>query len=323
MRKAQNTVIVSGYVYTFGEANGRNMLEAKVSGEKSKNPGTEYIAGTIQVAVDEAGLNVIPVHFTYVTAVTSNGKTNSTYTALKSLIENGKTWVKDGKENATKVKIDTALALNDFYVEDATRGEVLVSSPVHEGGFVTIINGELAPETERNTFRCDMVITQVEHIDADEDKNIPEDYATVRGAIFNFRDEVLPMTFTVRNAAGMSYFETLGASGAEPVYTKVWGRINCETKTVTTTEESAFGEDAVRTFERKTREWVITGTAKETFEFGDEKILTAEELTKALQDRQVKLADIKKRNEEYKASKNAPAAAASAAPKAKTGGFTF
>ena len=51
---------------------------------------------------------------------------------------------------------------------------------------------------------------------------------------------------------------------------KVWGKINCITTVVTQTEESAFGEAAVRTFERKTREWVITGTAKETFDFGDE-----------------------------------------------------
>ena len=323
MRKAQNTVTISGYLYTFGDANGRNMLEKKVSGENSKNPGTEYIAGTIQVAVDEAGLNVIPVHFTYVTATTAQGKANSTFGVLESLITNGQTWVNVGKENATKVKVDTALALNDFYKEDGTGKETLISTPVHEGGFVTVVAGALVPEIERNTFRCDMVITQVDHVDADEEKNIPEDYTTVRGAIFNFRDEILPITFTVRNSQGMSYFENLGATGAEPVYTKVWGRINCLTKTTTVTEESAFGEDAVRTFERKTREWVITGTAKEPFEFGDEKILTAEELTKALQDRQVKLADIKKRADEYKATKGAPAPAASVAPKTPVGGFNF
>lgn len=319
MKYTQNTVTIAGYVYSFGEANGRNMLEARVSGENSKNPGTEYIAGTIQVAVDEAGLNVIPVHFTYVTEKTSTGKTSPTFGVLKSLIESGKTWVKDGKENATKVKIDTALALNDFYVQE-NGADRLISSVVHEGGFVNVINGELPPEVERNTFKCDMVISNVNHIDADGEK-VMEDYATVRGAIFNFRKEILPITFTVRNPQGMAYFEGLDTEDA-PVYTKVWGRIQCETKTTTVTEESAFGEDAVRTFEKKTRDWCITGTARECYEFGEEDVLTGEELTKALQDREVKLAEAKKRSDEYKASKNAPQAAP-AAPKAKAGGFSF
>lgn len=319
MKYTQNTVTIAGYVYSFGEANGRNMLEARVSGENSKNPGTEYIAGTIQVAVDEAGLNVIPVHFTYVTEKTSTGKTSPTFGVLKSLIESGKTWVKDGKENATKVKIDTALALNDFYVQE-NGADRLISSVVHEGGFVNVINGELPPEVERNTFKCDMVISNVNHVDADGEK-VMEDYATVRGAIFNFRKEILPITFTVRNPQGMAYFEGLDTEDA-PVYTKVWGRIQCETKTTTVTEESAFGEDAVRTFEKKTRDWCITGTARECYEFGEEDVLTGEELTKALQDREVKLAEAKKRSDEYKASKNAPQVAP-VAPKAKAGGFSF
>jgi hypothetical protein len=42
-----------------------------------------------------------------------------------------------------------------------------------------------------------------------------------------------------------------------------------------------------------------------------------------MQDREIKLADIKKRAEEYKANKNAPTAAPKAAPKAKAGDFNF
>lgn len=320
MRKNVNTEHIEGRVYSFGEANGRNMLEVKVSGEQSKNPGTTYIAGTVQVAVDEEGLNVLPVHFTYVTETTKNGGKNATFAALKKLIEDGTTWVEHGKDKATKVKIDTALALNDFYVEDATRGEVLVSTKTNEGGFLSIIN-ELCPEAERNTFKTDIVITSVTHVDADEEKKIETDYTSVRGAVFNFRNEILPVEFIVKNAAGMKYFESLDASGAEPVYTKVWGRINCETKISESVEESAFGEAAVRTYERKTREWVITGTAKEPYEFGDEQVMTVEELTKAVQDREIYLADIKKRNDEWKANRNA--APVASAPKAKSGAFTF
>ena len=323
MRKNVNSVNVIGRVYSFGEANGKNMLAIKVTGEKSKNPNTTYIGGTINVAVDEAGLNVIPVHFSYVTATTKNGNPNATFNALKKIIESKQIWTEVGKDAALKVKIDTSIALNDFYVEE--NGETrLVSSKLCEGGFVTLLN-EFPEDADVIKFTTDIVITNVERVDANPEKNI-EEHVRIRGAIFDFRNALLPVDFTVKNENGMAYFESLGANSAEPVYTKVWGKVNCETVVTTSTEESAFGEASVRTFERKVREWVITGTAKETYEFGEENVLTAEELTKAMQDRQVYLAEVKKNQDEWKANKNSTTTAAPAgnqAPIAKVGGFSF
>lgn len=318
MKYKQNSERIEGRIYQH------DLAIKTVQNQSSQNFGKEFIAGTLEVAVDDAGLNVIPVHFTYVTEVTSKGQTNRTFTVLKKIIDEGKTIVTDGMDEATKVRIDTALALNDFYTND----DSLVSIKTNEGGFVTIIN-ELSGENERNTFSADMVITGVTRVEADEEKNIKEDYVTVKGAIFNFRGDLLPLEFIVKNAGGMKYFEDLGASNSEPVYTKVWGRINCETKTTIVEEESAFGEAAVKKYERKTKEWVITGTAKVPYEFGDEEILTGEELTKAMQAREVMLADIKKRSEEYKAQKaagntnSAPKSQIGAKPAAKAGTFNF
>ena len=318
MRKNVNTISISGYVYSIGE-NGRNMLELKTSGPQSKNPGTEFISGVINVATDEAGLNVIPVKFTYVTATyAASGKPNGNFTTLKKLIENGKTWVDAGKDGATKVKIDGSLGLNEFYVNENDTDR-LVSTKVNEGSFINIVN-ELPDESERATFKCDMLITRINHIDADEEKNTP-DYTTIGGAIFNFRNSILPLDFMVKNPQGMSYFESLDVED-EPVYTKVWGKINCSTSSTTVTEESAFGEASVRTFEKKVREWVITGCSKEGYAYGDEEVLTAEDIRKAMQDREVALADMKKRAEDYKNSNNV-ATATPAAPKAKAGGFNF
>ena len=318
MKYKQNSERIEGRIYQH------DLAIKTVQNQSSQNFGKEFIAGTLEVAVDDAGLNVIPVHFTYVTEVTSKGQTNRTFTVLKKIIDEGKTIVTDGMDEATKVRIDTALALNDFYTND----DSLVSIKTNEGGFVTIVN-ELSGENERNTFSADMVITGVTRVEADEEKNIKEDYVTVKGAIFNFRGDLLPLEFIVKNAGGMKYFEDLGASNSEPVYTKVWGRINCETKTTIVEEESAFGEAAVKKYERKTKEWVITGTAKVPYEFGDEEILTGEELTKAMQAREVMLADIKKRSEEYKAQKaagnidSAHKAQTGAKPAAKAGTFNF
>lgn len=317
MRKANNTERIEGRVY-------QHSLGIKtVQNQASANFGKEFISGDLEIAVDEAGLNVIPVHFTYVVEQTATGKTNSTFTNLKKIIDGGSTWVANGKDEALKVRVDTSIALNDFYTQD----DQLVSVKKNEGGFVTIVS-ELGPENERNTFTVDMVITNVSRVEADPDKNIDKDYVSVRGAIFNFKNSLLPTDFIIRNEDGMSYFEGLGASQAEPIYTKVWGKIECRTIVNEVKEESAFGESSVKTYERKTKEWVITGTAKVPYDFGDEKVLTAEELTKAMQDREIMLAETKKRSEEYRASKTvAPAPVTNAspipAPATKAGTFNF
>ena len=41
---------------------------------------------------------------------------NKTFTALKRIYDGGKTWITDGKDEALKVRIDTALSVNDFSV---------------------------------------------------------------------------------------------------------------------------------------------------------------------------------------------------------------
>lgn len=312
MRKAINTERIEGRIYQH------NLTIKTVQNQTSANYGKEFISGNLEVAVDEAGLNVIPVHFTYVTEQTSSGKTNATFTNLKRIIDEDNTWVKVGKDNALKVRIDTALALNDFYTQDGN----LVSVKTNEGGFVSFVNGDLCPENERNTFAADMVITKVDRVEANPEKNINEDYVTVRGAIFNFRNDLLPVDFTVRHKDGMKYFEDLGASNAEPVYTKIWGKIMCMTSISEVKEDSAFGESSVRTYERKEKEWTITGTAKVTYDFGDEKVLTADELKKAMQNRETMLAETKARSDEYRASK-AATPATTATTVINNGGFNF
>jgi hypothetical protein len=319
MKKNLNSVTICGRIHSFGE-NGRNMLEKKVSGERSKNPGTEFISGIINVATDEDGMNVVPVRFTYVTGTYgSSGKVNNNFATLAHIIENGKTWVNDGKDAATKVKIDGALDLNEFYVNENGK-ERLVSAKINSGSFINIVN-ELPDEAERATFRVDMLITRATHVEADEEKHIDADYTIIGGAAFDFRNAIKPMEFIVKNPQGMNYFEGLGLE-EEPLYTKVWGVINCSTSKTTITEEGAFGEPSVRTFEKKVREWIVTNCSRESYAYGEEEVLTAEDVQKAMQDREIYLADIKKRADEFKASNTAPAAPA-AAPKAKVGGFNF
>ena len=300
MRNMKNETHIEGYVY-------EHKLEKKVSGETSKNPGTEFITGTVSIATDDAMMNVVQVHFTYVTATTKRGSANTTYAILNSIIE-GKTRsvMANGKENADKIRIDSALALNEWY----DKNNELISVKRNEGGFVHLTN-ELNPENQRATFEADIVINNCIRMEANEERNTPE-RVVVKGAIFDFRKALLPVELTVKHPAAMDYFESLGASPKTPVFTRVKGQQVAQTSTRTITEESAFGEASVKEVRNSYRDFVITWAQQEPYIWDDESTILASEFAEAIANREIYKAEIKKRQDEYQASKgNAiPAAAA-------------
>jgi hypothetical protein len=250
-----------------------------------------------------------------VTAATKNGKPNATFAALSNIIDGVYgTVMKAGKENAAFARVDTQIGLNEFYT-DRNGETTLVSAKRPEGGFIHIQakNDEVPSIT--NEFKCDMLITNVRHIEADEDKNLPEK-AIVKGAIFNdYNKTLMPVEFTATNPDAIGYFEGLEASGNNPTFTQVWGQIVNETIVRTYVEESAFGKDSVREVRNNRRDWVITGSKKIPYEWDDESTLTKDEVNEAIKTREVYLANLKSRNDEYKASR---AAATTSKPAAKT-----
>lgn len=303
MMKIKNETHIEGYLY-------EHKLEMRESGPKSKNPGTKFIMGTVDIATDNNLTNIVSVHFSYVTATTAKGSPNATYTTLENIV-NGKygSVMANGKDGAVKLRIDSAIALNEFY-SDRNGQEELVSVKRNEGGFVHVVTGDLTEDEKlRSTFKCDMVITNVTRVEANEDQGTPEK-VIVKGAIFDFRKALLPVEFVATNDKAMDYFEGLGATKNEPVFTCLWGRQISETITTTVTEESAFGEPSVREVKRSRKEYLITGASPDTHVWDDESTMTAEELKKAVAEREVYLAGVKARQDEYKASKNAPAVAA-------------
>ena len=314
MKKMINATHVEGYLYEHN-------LELKVTGERSKNPGTQFISGTVDIATDNAGLNIVPVHFTYVTATTASGKTNATFTTLSNIInETLPSAMKHGKERAAFLKIDSAIGLNEFY-SDKSGKEELISTKRNEGGFVHVLPVLDEDEGKRNTFDCDIVITNCRRLEANPQKNTPEK-VIVKGAIFDFRGSLLPVEFSAVNERAMDYFEDLCASPSNPVFTKVWGHQISETVMKTTIEESAFGEPRITTTPITRKDWVITGANTNTYEFGEEGVLTVAELNEAIAKREIDLAAMKARQDEYKASRNTAATPAVTTPVASTG-FKF
>lgn len=319
MKKTINKEHIEGRVYEH------DLAIKKVQNESSKNFGKEFISGTLDIATDEDCMNIVTIHYTYVTETTAAGKKNNTYTALKSIIDSGKTVVTDGKDNATKVKADTSIALNDFYSDKAksdVNPEGLVSSKRNEGGFVNIVTALNEDENARNTFELDMLLNGTRFVEADEEKKLPE-YLLLKGVAFNFRNDILPMELPIRDPKGIQYFQNLGIAKDNMVFTKVWGHVVSNQTKVTKTEEAAFGEDKVVEYTRTHKEWLVENTLKVPYELGDaETGITVEELQKAVENRNVYLADVKKRQDEYQASK-AAAPAAQAGVSAAMGGFNF
>ena len=296
-KKMINTVHLEGLVYEHD-------LALKTTGPQSKNPGTQYITGTVSIATDDACVNIVPVHYTFASATTSAGTPNASFALLKDIAE-GKigTVMGDGKANAAKVRVDTALALNEFY--SARDGEeTLVSVKRNEGGFIHKSDMIASNEAQRNTFECDMLITKVSHIDADDEKGTPEK-AIVKGAIFDFRKSLLPVEFSVVSPSGIDYFEGLQASSTAPVFTKIYGQQICEVTVRKYEEETAFGEPRVREVQSSRKDFVIVNAAKEPYEWDTESTLTAMEVKEMLANREVALATMKQKQDEYKASKNA------------------
>lgn len=313
MKAMKNTTHIEGYLY-------QHSLTLKTSGENSKNPGTQFINGTIDIATDDALTNIVSVHFTYVTATTAKGSANATFNTLNDII-NGvlKNVMEHGVDVAAKLRIDSAIGLNEFY-SDRNGTEELVSQKRNEGGFVHTTTTLASDENLRNTFETDMLITGARRIEADEEKNTDE-RVIVKGYIFDFRKALLPVEYTAMSPGAMNYYEGLEASEKNPVLTKVWGRQISQTVVRKITEESAFDGPSVREVTSTRRDFVITGGAKEPYVWDDESTMTVAELKEALQEREVYLAGIKQRQIDYRASQagNAPAAA----PATSAGGFNF
>ena len=298
-----NVTHIEGYLYDTD-------LSIRTTGENSKNPGTEYISGNVRVATDEDYENIIDVHYTFVTPTWGSGKTNANYKILEDMI-NGKykTVMQDGKE-ASKIRIDSALALNEFYVEE--NGEQrLVSQKRNEGGFIHMgaeLNADLK---KRSEFRLDMIITGCRVLEADPEKELAE-RAIIKGAAFNFRPEILPIELTVYDPRAIAYFEGAGITNKNPLFTEVRGNQVSTTIVRKIEEESAFGSASVREVRNNRREFVVNWAKGTPYVWDDESTISAAELTELQAKRETYLASIKKRQEEYKNRSMAAAVTSSA-----------
>lgn len=321
-----------GYLYE-ADTNPDNMhaLRERETGPNSKNPGTKYIGGEIKIATDEACTNIVTVNYPFVTEFfAAKGdkpqRENSTYKILKKIIDGElKTVMNSSKEEAAIVKASPSVSLNEFYVENREGGDepTLVSAKINSGGFLSTIKQLPEDEESRAMFDVDFFIKGARTLDADEENNRPEKLI-LSGAVFNYSGALLPVEFSVVDPAAINYFENCEITAQTPLFTRVKGKQISNVVTTKREEQGAFGEPIVKEFTSTRKDWIITWAAAEPYEFpGDD--LTAEDLQKAMQDRELHLAELKQRYEDRQAAKqNGGASAFSGATAAPApGGFNF
>lgn len=290
MRKFSNDVAIQGYVFNFGNDE-RRQLQKRVTGPQSKNPGTNYIRGELNVATDDEATNIITLWYQYEPEFNKNGKPNSKYEELSRLLDSNNTFEQNGT-SADKIRVNGALQTNDFY----TREGELASPKRIAGGFVHALNTPISDTPA--TFNIDCVLSKC----VETERENEEPYVTLSGYCFNFRDEIFPFDVNVRSQAGMDYFLGEDISSNNPMVTTIKGNIVNQQIKREETIESAFGEPVVQTSVRNARSWDVTWAAPEPLEWDDESSITKAELKKALQERTERIEADKKQADEWRAN---------------------
>lgn len=278
MKKMINRSHIEGFLY-------ESTLEEKVAGANAAKPGSKYINGKLSIEVTED--NVITIDI-YESEYTQKGTINQKYGTLKNIISSNSI-VANGRDSMVKVKVDSALSLNDWYRPD---GE-LVSSLRNFNGFIHIItDNKFVPA---GSFEVDVLITSVtdDMSKSEEGTYEPNGSLVVNGFIFDYANKVMPVKFLIENDNGIKYFRDL-----EPnTFTKVWGNMATHTTTSTKVEESAFGEDKIVEYTNSRKKFIITGTNKDAYLFGDDAVLTIKEVQDGIAARNLYLADLKTKTE--------------------------
>lgn len=301
LKSFKNAVNVRGYVYDYKRLNVRD----------DRN-GRTYISGELQIATDEDGFNIVPVEFfaysTYVDKKTGQEKPTATFTLLGEILAGDKkTWMQVGNE-ATRVRIDGTADVNDWVNRD---GELVASNRIR-GSFIHELGaGESLDPGAR--FELDALITSAVTREVDEG----DSYMVVKGYTFNYRNDFLPITMYIRNANGIAYMEDQDVSQKNPLLTPLSGEITTNTTVKRKQVESAWGDTKeVVSTGKPFRTWDIGWMSMTPFVFGDEEVMTVEDVKAGLDARENRIQEqLARRNGAAFAAAPAKKSTPKAAPK--------
>lgn len=305
-----NSVLVRGRVFDFD-------LTKRTTGATSKTPNMNYIMGRVNVAVDEDGMNVVPVSFGFLSTRETyrNGKENATYQTLLDLIEKeeyrGRTWKDGGKDAALQVRIDGDIETNDFVTSS---GEMASPKQVR-GAFIHLLTPAEEGKNFGATFEADMLAQGA----AMRESTDGSEYMELKGFVFGYSARLFPITLSVPGENGQQFFDNEDITPSNPYFGKVWGNIRSTVQVIEREVDDSnvgFGvAPAAAATTRTLRTWDVDGA---NVNLGlSEDTITQEELQNSYNVREEHLADIRRQWEERNNSGPARSGfpASSAAPK--------
>lgn len=253
----------------------------------------KYIAGDIVVRVEQevkdangnkiTEVSSIPVSFISADKK-KDGTDNKIYASLQQLKEFNSI-ASAGIENATRVQIRGAkFSENLFMPQNGT--EVISTTKINSNFFTKVNAANFKPESK---FRVIGKIIQI----GEEQKTVDGDLVetgrlVVRAALVGYADKVEVIKFIVENKDAIS---AIKANWKDGDTVQIGGRLRYTEETVEQETEVGFGEADIRTFTKRTREFLIERGSAEGLD--EENSYSDDDIKKGLAERKARMEQVK------------------------------
>lgn len=274
MKESLNQVEITGIV---SEVNVRDI---------DKGANGKFIAGEVVVRVEEKGeISEIPVGFIS-KDVKKDGTPNKLYAQLQQLKEYNSI-ASAGLENATKVSIRGARINENLFMP--LNGTEVISVAKVSSNFFTKVNGTSFKPSGK--FRVIGNILQiVDEEKSEEGEMVPTGRLIVRAALIGYNDKLDVVKFVVETPDAIAFIK---ANWKEKDTVQIGGRLRYTEELIEKVEEVGFGEADVKTFTKRTREFLIESGSAEALD--EENSYSEEDIKKALMNRKERMEEIKQK----------------------------
>lgn len=256
-----NDIKLFGRLYDF-----KVNAAAKKDGTPVQNDaGDTALTGRVSIEINDAGNTVEVEYFAY--PKWPSGKVNSTYGMLKGMMDGDYVTVVKATEAGTAggepewISLTGSVDVN-YFVSKKTKE--LARSLKIRGSFIN----ENKKKEYSAVWTADTVVTNIEHVDADDEKELPA-YIRLDGYIADYKENLYEVSFQVRSDDAMGKLPVTEASKENPLYTMLRGEIAFASRVVKSTD--AFGDEVENEYENKI--WEVKRYALEAYDFFDEEVL--------------------------------------------------
>lgn len=283
LRQGSNEAKLVGLVYDTSK------LEVKEFNDKKTGKSYNAISGDIAIKVED---NIYYASVFQKEFNEKDGKKteNKGYKAWTTVIEEYKTVVRDGEENADKVALNNArLTKNEYGTADGT----LVSNTRVNANFITRVNADnFTPEA---TFVLELYVTgqRKETVKDEDGDEVETGNLFVTGYSPDYNGNVLPFEIYVEGDDKVDYVESNYVKGST---VKVHGDIIQKKETITKeVKATGFGKPKVDTYTKSTTLYSVEG-GNDPDDYADSDDTEVAESNRKFDSKQIKAA-IKTREE--------------------------